>query len=559
MTLKINPISFFIKKTKYLTKIDIVAIMLLFFYSLISYASIMNFPIVHSDEIWLNGIANEMFTQKSFAVTEPFFDLYPRTIHPFRWLYNGIIIFLRPLLGSSVQSIRTISLIFAILSLIFFYNILKTTLKHKALPLLCSIVLAVNIQFVYSSHQGRQEMMLVFLMLLGIYYLVSTEKKLRSLKLTFILIFAMGVHPNSFLLGVVFTMSLFMQGIWCPSSFFIRIKDIIQLAFYTGIGTIFYLLIGFSLNSNLVSQYLNYGTSLGIDQALTGRFEGFYWFFYKLYYQIGGTYDLFNIKLYLLILGLVLLFGLLINLVWFNYKIFSHKLSHFNPKIQTISSSTHYLLLITMFGAIVGLLLGILMIGRYNQTSIIFFFPILFLLIASVIDLISSKSTSKIINSMGFFLLFVLTILNGISLWNNLQSYNEQHFYTLSYNAMIETLKDTIPQDAVVLGNLNTLEAFDPHHFFDIRNLGFLETPIENYIKERKIDYIVLHEEMDYIWRNSPRWDFLYVNLNYYSELKDYLVKNATAIKTFENPLYAMRIARYSGTYPWTTTVYKLR
>ncbi|WP_459844831.1 ArnT family glycosyltransferase [Fusibacter bizertensis] len=546
MKLKLNSIPSKKRKQQSLTRVDIIGMILLSLYALISLMTIMKFPIVHSDEIWLNGIANEMFTQKSFAVTEPFYDLYPRTIHPFRWLYNGLLIFIRPFLGSSVHSIRILSLAFAVLSLILVYKILKTSVKNTALPLLGAILLGLNIQFVYSSHQGRQEMMLVFFMLLGLYYLTRTVTSKLPLQLSAILILAMGIHPNSFLLGVAFTAALFMQGLFGQSKFKQQLKMILRLAFYTCIGATVYLVVGFIMNPKFITEYLNYGASLGIDQALTGRFEGFYWFFYKLYHQIGGTYDLFNIKPQLVILALILMVGLLAGIGWRFYK-------------RPTRSSNDFHLLITTYSAIWGLLLGILIIGRYNQTSIVFFFPVLAILIIGLLDLFSQKLPSRPAKVSLSMIALLLILFTTSQLWDNLQSYDSQHFYTLSYDAMIETLTENIPQNAVVLGNLNTLEAFEPHHFYDIRNLGFLDTSIEEYITTRNIDYIVLHEEMDYIWKTSPRWDFLYVNLDYYTALKDFLSTHATVIETFENPLYAMRIARYSGTYPWITTIYKIK
>ena len=546
MKLKLNfkPISSTKKYMCHLTTVDIVGIFLLSLYVLASFASIMQFPVIHSDELWLNGIASEMALQKSLAITEPFYDLYPRTIHPFRWLYNGLIILVRPVLGSSIRSIRTLSFIFAITSLILLYKILKVSIKNEILPLIGSILLAINIQFIYSSHQGRQEMILVFFMLLGLFFLTRPGTSKLSLKLSFILFLAMGIHPNSFLLGVAFTATLFIQGLLAPSSFKRYLVIILRLAIFTCIGVITYLIVGFSMNPNFITEYINYGTTLGIDQALTGRFQGFYWFFYKLYQQIGGTYDLFNIKIQLLTLALIIIIGTPI--------IIGMKIK----KIHLNSSSS--VLFANAFGANIGLLLGLLIIGRYNQTSIIFFIPVLILSLAATVGYFLQKTTSKVTSSILLATSLIFVLLNANQLWNNLQSYDRQHFYTVSYDTMIETLQKNIPSDATVLGNLNTIEAFQSQKFYDIRNLGYLDTTIENYLETRAIDYIVIHEEMDYIWRTSPKWDFLYVNLDYYPALKSYLQANATLVKTFDNPIYAMRIARYSGTYPWTTTIYKL-
>jgi hypothetical protein len=64
---------------------------------------------------------------------------------------------------------------------------------------------------------------------------------------------------------------------------------------------------------------------------------------------------------------------------------------------------------------------------------------------------------------------------------------------------------------------------------------------------------------MTYIRQTSPTWDFLYVNTRYFDALFQFIDDETTPLLTFDNPLYAMRIAAYSGTYPWQTTVYKIK
>lgn len=68
-------------KKKLLSLMPAAALFIYFIWNLIT---LMKFPAVHSDELWLKGITDEMIRQKSFAVTEPFFDLYPRVVHPDR-------------------------------------------------------------------------------------------------------------------------------------------------------------------------------------------------------------------------------------------------------------------------------------------------------------------------------------------------------------------------------------------------------------------------------------------------------------------------------------------
>ncbi len=126
---------------------------------------------------------------------------------------------------------------------------------------------------------------------------------------------------------------------------------------------------------------------------------------------------------------------------------------------------------------------------------------------------------------------------------------------------MVEVVGGMTADTDVVLGNLNTIEAFKGQRFYDIRNLAFLEEngiTIGDYIKERGITLILIHEEMEYIRNTSPTWDFLYGS-SYMDDLFRYISENTELIGEFENPLYAMRISRYSGTYPWKTRIYRVK
>ena len=102
-------------------------------YFIANLMTIMEFPTVHSDELWLMGITDEMIEQKSFAITEPFFDLYPRVVHPFRWLYHSLEALVFNILGSSAASARILSLVASVLALIVFYKILTHVLENSSL------------------------------------------------------------------------------------------------------------------------------------------------------------------------------------------------------------------------------------------------------------------------------------------------------------------------------------------------------------------------------------------------------------------------------------------
>lgn len=534
----------FLPNIRKFSRYDWIAIGLIATFFCINIVTLMTFPTVHSDELWLKGIATEMLTKGRFDVTEPFYDLYPRVIHPFRWLYNSFIIVALKTYGPTIAAVRFVSLLFGTLCLSLVY---KIACKHFDSPLYgiaATLMMCLNIQFVYSSHLGRQETIILFLLLFGYWLLLKNDIKHLVPKLSLIILLGMGVHPNSFILGVCFAGLLFFSWFMHEA----RFSQFIVLIGMTTIGALSYVLIGYLMNPNFITGYINFGKTLGVDTHASSRFEGFYWYWYKLFNQIGGTYDLFNIKVALILMALL-------SMIWLPLLLISLT----KVRINKLKHSIFY-----PFVTIIGIALSYLIIGRYNQTAIVFMMPFLIMLTLQSLQIALSlyeQSTNKKSPMILPVMLILLAMLWGSNLMHNLNAYDANRFYSKSYNVMLDEIAAHVPADSIVLGNLNIIEAFDPNRFYDIRNLGYLDSSsnaFENYIESRNIQYIILHEEMDYIARTSPKWDFLYVNIDYYEEMQKYLESHATRIYAFENPLYAMRLSRFSGTYPWQTVIYKV-
>ena len=108
-----------------------IAYSLIGLFFILNLISLTNFPLVHSDEIWLKGLSLEVWHQKNFGVTEPFFDLYPRVQHPFRWIFNLLQLSFMGLFGNSVFSVRLLSLVASTLSLLIFFKILRHETQSK--------------------------------------------------------------------------------------------------------------------------------------------------------------------------------------------------------------------------------------------------------------------------------------------------------------------------------------------------------------------------------------------------------------------------------------------
>lgn len=505
-----------------INKFSILLLVLLTLYMLVNIQTLTAFPNVHSDELWLKGLTEEMVASQSFRVTEPFYNLYPRVVHPFRWLYHTIQATVYTIMGSTVFTMRFVSLIGGLLSLCIFYKLALTRFHSKWIAMTLSSLLALNIQFIASAHTGRQESWILFFMLLNIYLIYS--KKLNPFVYSIVILLGIGIHPNSFLIGLSSAALMTSQIITKERPF----KDLLKLIGFTACGVVIYLLIGFSWNPDLIQKYFEFGSSLGVDAPPSSRFKGFYWFWYKLFYRIGGTYDLYEIKLELIALGLSLL-----GLPYLLYK-------------NKFAKALHQLAIITSLG------IGLFIIGRYNQTSVVFLMPFLVLLLG--------EYTSQFVK-LKYWLPVLLIATASYHLYDNLNLYYSEMPYYRSYDDVIADVRSHVPMGSRVLGNLNMITAFENRNFIDIRNLGFLDEngyDFETYVQANDIDYILVHDEMEYLAKTSPKWDFLYVDLSYYQDMVDFIDSSTTLVGTVDNPVYAMRITRYSGTFPWQTKIYRI-
>ncbi len=515
----------FIWSDKYFKRLILLG---LFFYFIINLFSLMAFPLFHSDEIWLKGLSLEVWQSKNFGLTEPFYDLYPRVPHPFRWVFNLLQIGFIRLFGNTLFSVRLLSLVASTGGLYVFAKLIGHQTKSKVFTLLGLTMMILNLQWLYAAHFARQEALILLLMLIG----YGLSLKLKSpYVLSALLLVAIGIHPNSFLMGCLLFTIMVYQVIVGQRPF----KAVIQFVLSSLIGVFFYLLLGFQMASDFLVRYFSFGASLGVDALPMSRLQNYYWFWVKLYHQIGGTYELFDIRFMLILMATLLVISTL----------------YFLKKAIKAKGLSNISLVVEPFLAILSLLLGLFIIGRNNQTSVIFFFPFIILLLLSWL--------SNIKRNQWLSLLVIPLIL--FSFYCDLKDYQQGFDYRADYSGVQGEILKHIPSDANILGNIINMEGFNPHHYYDIRNLAYLEDKdltLEAYLKERNIHYIILNDEMDYIYQTSPKWDFLYVNMDYWPALETYINVHTTLVAEVDNPLYAMRISKYSGTYPWKTKIYRV-
>lgn len=193
--------------------------------------------------------------------------------------------------------------------------------------------------------------------------------------------------------------------------------------------------------------------------------------------------------------------------------------------------------------------MGYVIVGRYNQTSIIFIFPVCYLILLNIISSWQKKYSA-----------IILTIIISVLVFNTISTIiKDSHYNYGNYLADIATVLD---EDDKVLANLNSNYYFNNGKLLDYRNLAFLKEnnlSFSEYIKTRGIEYIIYPEEMDFIYNSRPVWNILYGNLYpYYQEMNEFLREECKLVDSFTNKTYGMRIARYVGEKDWEIKIYKV-
>jgi hypothetical protein len=364
--------------------------------------------------------------------------------------------------------------------------------------------------------------------MLGFFHYLSPlgNKKINPhILLGLIIGLSIGIHPNSFVIAVVF-------GLLYIIDVFHKIKKfnhLITLIMTTGLTALIFVILSFIGDADFITHYTNFGETLGVSSSFLDKILTIPYYYKKLYLGISGTYYTPPIQAYLIIFAIITIVSILYLL----------------GKKKSFSGLT----IIRLLTFIIGINIGFIIIGRYNQTNIIFIFPFFYLLTLVLICKIVDYRKELIICFM------VISII-----LSSYYTFEEVRLYTpYNYDAYINELS-VIPSDAKTLGNLNMEFYFDNDKLLDYRNLTFLEEnniSFRDYIVTNNIEYIVYTEELDYIHRN-PRWNVLYGNDHYYDEMNKYIEKNCTLIHEFSNPLYGIRIPRYMMEYDWKVKVYKI-
>lgn len=493
---------------------------ILFIYLLIWFAVnllfLTDFPFVHSDEPWLSGLSRSIIEKGSLSTTEDFFDLWERNPHSLKILFHILQIFAIRLMGYSLFTVRLISLTGGVISLFLFYKLSENILTHrhnKMIALATTIWMSCDVQFIYISHLARQEIFMILLLLLMLNISVRSKASplLRGAMTGIILGIAVGFHPNSFIIAWPIGLFLLLEILQKKR----RITEGLTFLFAAALVTVMFILISLNFNPNFFHDYSTYGNPLGVMDSPDMKILRLPGFYRKLFFSISGTYYTAPIKLQMALFPLLLI-GLL-----------------FKKKGK-----------IALCGFL-GFNIGLFIIGKYSQPSISFLIPFYYLLWVEIMALPHIK--------------YAIPLLVGVTVtFSIMEAQSEKEDFS-DYTVQLNNL---IPPGSSALGNLYCEYAMSDGQFYDWRNLPFLRENginLSDYISERKISYIILTEEISFIYKNRPYWNVLYGNTaHWYPELIDLIDKNFVLIGEFESPAYGMRITAYRYRQPWSVKVYKL-
>ena len=207
-----------------------------------------------------------------------------------------------------------------------------------------------------------------------------------------------------------------------------------------------------------------------------------------------------------------------------------------------------------------GLNIGLFILGKYSQPSIIFLIPFYYGAAAAGIFRLKSLS-GPLGNPLPILLMGVTALFTVMELKKELIPANE------SYTTYINRISDTLPPDSVCLGNLTLeyyLENGNLYHWRNLENLPEkketdISSPLHDYIRSRRINWIVVPEEIPYIYRNRPVWNVLYGNpAHWHPQLEQFLKEECRLEAEFPSPGYGTRIVAFRNSKEWPVKIYRV-
>ncbi len=241
-----------------------------------------NFPFIHSDEAWLSGLSRNILEKKDLSTTEPFFDLYPRHPHAIKILFHLIqITFLKPM-GYNIFTFRFLSLLTGTIALYIFYKLAKKFTNTTILANLATIMMGLDIQFIYASHLARQEIILILILLIAFYYFLYKynykNSSYQDIIMGLILGTGIGIHPNSFIITIPF---IFIYTYHLLITRKIKLRNYLVFGGTLGLIALFFVIFSFNFDPDFIHNYSNYGQKLGVFSSILTKINRLAYFYKK--------------------------------------------------------------------------------------------------------------------------------------------------------------------------------------------------------------------------------------------------------------------------------------
>lgn len=532
-------------------------------YLILHLAILSRHPFVHSDEAWLAVLTRAMMTEHSLAASEEVFRLTPRYPHALKTLYH---VLQMPFLAVSWSAFaaRLPSLIAGIAALYFLSMIAGECGLNGWRRFIPTVLMAVDPQFWYMTHLGRQEMIIIALFLLS--WSLKTRKKTAPL-VALPLAAGIFVHPNIFIvamaIGALYTADI-LRSFGQKKAWRLPLRN---LAFFTavlgaaavaGLGT------SFLMDSGFLQHYTDFGNRVGAGDSLVMKILGLPRFLGKMWNRRAGTYYLADVRP-------LFVFGML------GYAVNTVRTLHRKAGRERLL-------------VLPSLLIGMIVVGKYAPPTVTFLMPPLYLAFGEAF--FSEWRTKGLYRRHWKRMVLIMTTAVGILLAAISFGEIRESLRQPSYAEYVRFLRGAVKpmnEDERILVNLNAAFAFGYDKLVIWRDLSppagndyagdrdvetesvrigerFTDsviaggrTGLEGFLDDCGVCWVVLPDELKYIYERRPVWNALYGNPEWYPSLIKLLERRGEETSYGVFPNYAMRIVPYMKSSDWSIGVYHLK
>ncbi len=496
------------------------------------------FPFVHSDEVWLASLTRAMLHERSIAATEDFFRLTPRHPHALKTIFHLVQM---PFVAIAFDhySVRLLSLLAGMSSLAFLVGAGRAIAPSGRTPAwlfaIPSLLLAVEIQFIYTAHLARQEALLLSLLAWVLWQSLHVPhhrgdkpgtSPLRGAVFRGCVVgLAAGIHPNAFLVGIV-TLALLATE---PVPWRRRLSRTAAAAVCMGGAAGTLVALSLWMDPDFLVHYAAFGAEVGVAATPIQRVFGLPRHLATLLFRRAGTYYLPPVRPQLIVFGVSLLVAPFFRSV---------------PVIQRLAAAQ------------LAVIAGMVVVGKYAPPAVVLLWPGGVLLAWAIVSHLVAGPRERAI--VGCALALMLAIQTGVAM-------ADEHAMQRSgngYRGYLSAVRNSVPDgETVVLANLNAGFAFHYGQLRVWRDVQHLPHPPDllGFLRSEGIELVLHPDELDVIFAERPVWNAVYGNLYpWYGQLQRIVREESEPVTRFSAPCYAMRLVRYRCAGPYGVSVYRL-